>query len=379
MLSAGTEDAVASTLGELEARIWLSSVLGGAQADMLQPEVVRLLGGATPAQFNQLAAYAAQDAALTTKLLADSGAGVLVHLGSPDPVGTVQELERSLRPPSRRVPVAAPPGPPSGRKIVLTPPTAARPAAAVQPAVPPKAKAGLVTTPLGQPLWDDVPTDPARVPTDFVVSDDPVSLLGDGSKAVRTEVTYRPTGASGYLSREYNPRTRELVLRYAFLDELPSRIQNDVPLVPGRGTPLQTYLTIRQMKLLGVGYGDVKSIKLSMIANVEGLLEIHWLVKTGKAKGLDEAVMMADSFLYARTNAEQSGKQVVGAKLSQGGDFRRIGELMVNEEQFNPVGPNGMTRAAFHRLLLAKYQASANDTVYENFDIYLELIDHPAR
>jgi hypothetical protein len=378
MLAAGTEDAVLGVLGELDRRIWLGSVLGAGRADALEPGVVQLLSGAAPAQLGQLSAYAAQDAALTAKLLTESGPGVLAHLGSPNPVGTVQELQRALAPAPRRVPAAAPPGPPSGRPIVRTPPAATRPATAAPP-VPAPAKAGIVTIPRGEALWADIPTDRTQVPSDFELSDPPLAVLADGSKAVKTGVTYRPTGATGYLSREYNPRTGELVLRYAFLDELPSWIQHGVPLVPGKGTPLQTYLTIRQMKLLGVGYGDVKSIKMSMIVNVEGLLEIHWMVKTGKAKNLEEAVLTADSFLYARTNAEQSGKQVVAARVTTGGDHMSVRDLMVTEEQLNPQGPKGKTRAAYHQELLVKYKASRNDIVYANFDIYLQLIDHPAR
>lgn len=383
MLAATSEDAVLAVLGELHARLWLGTVLGASNADALDPAVVQPLAAATPAQLGQLSVYASQDAALTTRLLAKSTAGVLAEAGAPAPASTVQELERALAPKPVAAPAAATGGPPPAAPAPDTTPAPVRPPETAPPETAPPvaapAQGGIVSAPLGQSFWDDIPTDAARVPPEFEVVDQPVKTSVTGERSVVTDVTHVPTGTMGLMHRSYEPRTRRLVLNAAFLDEMPSWIQNAVPLVPGKGTPLQTYLTIRQMKLMGVVYGEVQSMKLSGIINFKGILELHWLVKTNQASTLQDAVLIAESFRYARTNAEQSGKLVVAARIPPGGGSPTVRALMEADVRDNPIGTQGMTREAYDRKLMVDYDAKETDWVTAYFDIYLDLVDHPAR
>lgn len=234
------------------------------------------------------------------------------------------------------------------------------------------------TDPVGQALWDDVPTDTS--PPDFEIINSRVVVKADGSKSATLTVTHTPSGAQGDITREFNPRTGQLTMASAFLDALPSKVMNKVPLIPGVGTPLQTYLTIRLMKLMNVPYGGVQSIKISSVLNVEGILELHWRVNVEKsAKNLDEAALASDAFKYARTTAQQSGKEVVAMRVVNASpqtvkDVVKNG-LMVNPEPHR----SGIPREEWLAQVVVGFGLKETDVVQANFDIFMDLIDHPRR
>jgi hypothetical protein len=121
--------------------------------------------------------------------------------------------------------------------------------------------------------------------------------------------------------------SKTLVMDMAFLDAIPKEqswvTEDGKALKPGRGIPLQTYLSIRQMKLFGVEYGDLgkpnfQKVKLSTIVNertIWGLAE-----STKKEPGAPEAERLkrTHSVQYADTVITQAGAKIVDAHLEDG-------------------------------------------------------------
>ena len=127
-----------------------------------------------------------------------------------------------------------------------------------------------MTTPVAG-LYDGVKTSSPVL--DWDLTDD-FRVERDGTKVVETSIKL-PNGKLGYLERAYNPLTKTLVMRNAFLEDLPKWVKEEGPIMdPKDGVPTVTYLTLRQMKLLGIDYASVEKVKMSTIQNVRGVIEL---------------------------------------------------------------------------------------------------------
>jgi hypothetical protein len=140
---------------------------------------------------------------------------------------------------------------------------------------------------------------------------DQVTVENDGTKVVETFIEL-PNGKSGYLERAYNPTTKKLVMRNAFLDDVPRWMNETGPKMDAKdGVPTVTYLTLRQMKLLGVDYSGLQTIKMSTIQNVRGVIEFNVLLHEGVQP--DAAILKTHSVQYAEGAIVQSGHRVTNA------------------------------------------------------------------
>ncbi len=146
-------------------------------------------------------------------------------------------------------------------------------------------------------------------------------------------------------------------------------------MVAGRGTPTVTYLTLRQMKLLGVDYGSLKKVKMSTIQNLKAIIQLHVL----RAKGMDPNVAVAKthSVEYGETPIIQSGHQIVSSKIS--GDIwtdNSLGSLMEFFERRDP------SLAAKHDKLITEFgegMVTRSTKTWQNYDIELEVAPFPGR
>src|SRR6185503_3664638 len=158
----------------------------------------------------------------------------------------------------------------------------------------------------------------------------------------------------GFIERAYDGISGTLEMRNVFLDKLPSKIKpkNGAMLTP-EGTPTQTYLTLHQMKKLGVGYGKLTKIKMSTIQNIRSVIELEVL---SSKLPLDEAVLKTHSVTYAETTVIQSGHKIVGGKVTGQGRKRPLQELLDHYETHgNPHGPRDAAIVSTHDELLAKF------------------------
>lgn len=178
--------------------------------------------------------------------------------------------------------------------------------------------------------------------------------------------------------RIYNPRTRELIMFSAFLDELPNKIDAGVPLLPGSGTPTVTYLTLRQLKMAGGQFGQLQTVKMSTIQNIESLLLYHHLTAQGVPPW--EAVKQTHSVKYAMTSVQQAGHTILDVEIDLTGPRVRkeqIGWLMSAQENSATTEALRSEKVRKHEELLTKYGMTRSDKVVIDYDIYFELAPHP--
>ena len=223
---------------------------------------------------------------------------------------------------------------------------------------------GRVRSPV-QGLYDSV--DVNTPPKGWGFKDSAIQSALDGTKTLKTDVT-GPKGETGVFLRAYNPKTQKLELLEAFLQNLPKWVDDAaVPLVQGKGTPTVTYMTIYQMKRLGVSFGGLKTVKMSTIQNFEAILQLETLRRQGVP--LNEAVLKTHSVQYADTGIVQSGNQITGAKVitTNEAEFTTIGNYMSYYETRNPA------LKATHDALLSRFGMQRTDQMWLNYDIELQL------
>jgi hypothetical protein len=202
--------------------------------------------------------------------------------------------------------------------------------------------------------------DTARPPAGLTITDLPIETQPDGVKRLTTVV--QSGGDSGHVTRAYDPATRKLIMEEAFLDKIPAD-QQWVD-VNGQRMRLQTYLTLRQMRALGVGFGELKTVKMSTIQNALAVMQLDQALKRGVP--LDQAVLDTHSVQYAQRTLIPAGEKVVGAKV-EGGTRTPIDVMLSHYEARDPS-----LRPKYDQLLQT-YGLTRSDVVLWNYDIYLDV------
>lgn len=173
-----------------------------------------------------------------------------------------------------------------------------------------------------------------------------------------------------------------------FLDKLPSKIvPSDGKMLTPTGTPTQTYLTLRQMKALGIKYGGLTKVKMSTIQNIQSIIQMHVMKTAEPRMSLHERVRRTASVSYADTTLMQSGHRIVDVKYG-GNEIvsnQRLGKLMEHyETDFGRSKVRNPDIVKKHDDLLASHgkyngeQIVTRDTIaVYNYDIEITLA--PAR
>lgn len=206
--------------------------------------------------------------------------------------------------------------------------------------------------------------------------DTPIVHERDGTRSMKTLIVdhTKEDPLVGWVERAYNPRTRTLELRNAFLDKVPNKIRpkQGAMLTPD-GTPTQTFLSLHQMKALGANYGDLKKIKMSTIQNIRSVIELEAM--SAKGMSLDEAVAKTYSVTYANTTVTQSGHRVVGVQYVKNQEMRRpFDRLLEHYELDHATNKRVPSIVAEHDRLIATYGngvVSRQTPVRYNYDIEL--------
>jgi hypothetical protein len=205
---------------------------------------------------------------------------------------------------------------------------------------------------------------------------DTKTTLPDGSVKIESIITYG-TKDSGQATRVYKtkpakrgePAEHILVMEDIQLGTLPRKVEHPNAMTD-TGTRTSAFVTMRQMKLLGIKFGTLTKARMTNVRNVETVLALH----TRGATADRVAVRGTKSVDYATTALEQSGHQVVvdriSVELPKGGTREKLGELMDDMK----VPP------ADQKALLEKYKAHAvtRDTeVVTGYNITIPVIPHP--
>src|SRR5262245_3988217 len=165
-----------------------------------------------------------------------------------------------------------------------------------------------------------------------------------------------------------------------------------VQMVAGRGTPTVQFVTLYQLKLLGVpageptlwrrilyqlkhlgipfaGHGVVTKFKMSTIQNFETIVHLHWLRQKHLGASLDQLIGFTASVKYAETTAVQSGyRRVGGTRYVPAEEWENaIDCLMGFHEKGNRV------RIDENNALLQKYGFVRSTVMKQNFDIAFDV------
>ena len=306
----------------------------------LDAPALRALAGATPDELTRLARLARQQPEEVQRLADQYGAELLRRLRV-TPCGTTGELEAALRQTRARIREPLP------------------------------------------GLFESI--DVARPPAGWTFQDSP-SQEGRG-RVLRTDVaTNCPRGEplSGYFIRAYEPATATFEFREAFLRTLPPWTPAGLPLVPGRGTPTAAYVSMYQMRKLGVTPGALCLLRLRMIENVETILHLEWLRQRNPGRSLDELIGQTASVQYAETAIIQSGHRISAIRIEMATPDARcapIGALFAETERdaLDEHGPAERARLrAEHERLLRRYGFTRELVVPMDYDIAITLAPHPA-
>jgi hypothetical protein len=155
---------------------------------------------------------------------------------------------------------------------------------------------------------------------------------------------------------------------YASLDNIPSALrwvnEGGVPMIPGRGTPLQTYVTLMQMREAGVQLGQVTHARMTSIVNARACCELASLRKR-YAPGVaadavpSKLIERTQSGRYGATNLAQAGVRVKGMRI-EGGSEETVGEVVRGSEMDNDV--------ELHKLGLSR-----KENILVLFDIIIDI------
>jgi hypothetical protein len=190
-------------------------------------------------------------------------------------------------------------------------------------------------------------------------------------KTITTEVTYIDKSGevkTGTFTRSYNTKTGQLIMEQAFLSDLPEWVEGQKPeLVPGRGTPTHAHVTLWQMKKMGIGFGEVKSVKMSTIQNIETVCHVDWLIRNyGEAK-LNEFAYQTASVQYAETSINQFGEKITNASIDLKSKKVVLNKLREHQEI------NKLSNKEDNDAILKRYGLNGTEEVYINFDIFINV------
>ncbi len=152
------------------------------------------------------------------------------------------------------------------------------------------------------------------------------------SGSVTRTITYRPNSSGGY--------DVDLTMDMAFLDDIPKDLrwvnEGAVPLREGRGIPLQTYVSIMQMRQAGVGLGQLTTAKMSGIINARtccelGSLRQKYAPGTPPNKLPSKLIEKTQSGVYGMTNVTQAGSKIKGMRI-EGGREKTVQEVVEGTE-----------------------------------------------
>jgi hypothetical protein len=166
--------------------------------------------------------------------------------------------------------------------------------------------------------------DPATPPPGGWRFSDTVTTTGHVTE-VATEVT-APDGSTGSMARSHDAQTGQFSMDYAFLDQIPNRwVQTTPEMVPGRGTPLETYMTMRQMRILeqqaGAVFSGPRVVHLSTIINVRTCLQLGAreaaLGRQMSPAEMNTAILETHSVKYAENSIVQTGGRIKSAEVTR--------------------------------------------------------------
>jgi hypothetical protein len=185
-------------------------------------------------------------------------------------------------------------------------------------------------------------------PSEFTVTlPRPLSAAEKEGKTVITRrvVVETPDGETGWVTRSWDPDTGTWTnLEAEFSPNLPRWVQTEPPLVPGKGTPLETYLTMGLMRWFrSQGIRIPKAYRL-VIDNVRNLSSIAVL---GRARmygvPVESALLKTRTVRYAENSVIQRGGRIAEARVVKPGTETTWGQITDEAARAEVLRETGLT------------------------------------
>jgi hypothetical protein len=189
-------------------------------------------------------------------------------------------------------------------------------------------------------------------------------------REIVTEFT-DPHGVKGYVAQAYDAESATYYMNDALLTN-ERWVESKVPLVPGKGVPAFTCLTIRIMKQLQIAPGTLRRLIVRGNHHVESVLQLARAAAAGAP--LDDAVCKTTSYQSIETPMIQARHRVAGVRVV-GGQRDRIAVLL----DWHAHGGSRLRRAyardrtAEHAAVLAKYGNRPDDIVLFDYETHVDL------
>jgi len=151
------------------------------------------------------------------------------------------------------------------------------------------------------------------------------------------------------------------VFEHSELDQFPKGthwVPTIPEMVPGRGTPLETFLSLRLMNVferLGANFSGRRLVRLRNVVNEESVLKLAQLMKRNKELPIDELVRQTHTYAYVSNSIVQSGGRTVRARVTGEVHTVRAGTFLGDH-------PNVAET-------LAQYELTPDDLVRYKYDV----------
>lgn len=143
------------------------------------------------------------------------------------------------------------------------------------------------------------------------------------------------------ISRSYVFTEKTLIMESAEIDDAYQWVNNEPPLVQGKGVPTQIYITLHQMrKYFEISYGSMEYVKMENIVNVRTITQMLYLKHKNPLKPWNEIIKETHSIRYASTIITQSGHKIKSIIIEPNGYFDYnvlLNDFVFEEEKKNDI------------------------------------------
>lgn len=166
----------------------------------------------------------------------------------------------------------------------------------------------------------------------------------------------------GYFYRNFDAKKKIFTFNHGFLQDLPKWVNDvKVPLVQGKGIPTQAYFTLRQMKLLDITEGEIQTVRMAQIQNLETMGYIHQVTGSKKIVNSDAIdILAAPSNEYMKTVMTQAGYETMSGRITGKGQYFTVKQLKASKWDVSDE-------------FMKKYNLSESSMLYMNFNIEVKV------
>jgi hypothetical protein len=196
----------------------------------------------------------------------------------------------------------------------------------------------------------------------------------DGTKVYSFKVTYEENNSVGWFVRAFHPEKKHFEMRDSYFDgHLPRWIKHDgVELVEGKGMPTVAYFDMHCMRALGVKSGELRTLKICSVHDLDSALHLEWLQRNFEQQPLSELVANTRIYRSRETSIIQSGHKITSVKVD-GGKRTKLDDVFKEYQYDSSWMLDGQKITDSFNELLDKYAISPNDEILWRYDINLKL------